>query len=409
MRGEFEVAMRSPGLAALSGCAGTFIAIVTIFRYMLATEDDDSTGAIDGLLLIPMMPTLYTGPYILRGFRLLVMYNPRMRKRWATFAREPVLEKAMVISCVLLEVTSWTAALVLGIERVGGEMFTIYIADTLLTIGACVVLFGKLRKTDDIYSMSTELQKVGAVALLALGVGICYFVLVRTRYAILVWMMVRFHACIWITNIQPLRAMLRRKAENTTREVGFVGLVSSVFPYLPSKSQPSSKVAVDTWSSAGNLRSKQPTSFVSENAGVLHQVMHVPPLLEAFTTFCTKALCSESLMFLLDVEAFSAGLEDAAADSAAGYERCVEIVDKYIREGSPFEVNIEDKTRNEILRATDRKVFMELTLEGKGTLLNKASKEIDKMLADNLYSKFRASAEYKNIEDRLVALEELGG
>lgn len=48
-------------------------------------------------------------------------------------------------------------------------MFVIYIADTLLTIGACVVLFGKLRKTDDIYSMSTELQKVGGVALLALG------------------------------------------------------------------------------------------------------------------------------------------------------------------------------------------------------------------------------------------------
>ena len=47
--------------------------------------------------------------------------------------------------------------------------FVIYVADTLLTIGACLVLYGKLRKTDDIYRMSTELQRVGAVALLALG------------------------------------------------------------------------------------------------------------------------------------------------------------------------------------------------------------------------------------------------
>lgn len=48
-------------------------------------------------------------------------------------------------------------------------MFLVYIADTLLTVGACVVLYGKLRKTDDIYNMSTEIQRVGAVALLALG------------------------------------------------------------------------------------------------------------------------------------------------------------------------------------------------------------------------------------------------
>lgn len=48
-------------------------------------------------------------------------------------------------------------------------MFVVYVADTLLTIGACIVLYGKLRKTDDIYKMSTELQTVGALALLALG------------------------------------------------------------------------------------------------------------------------------------------------------------------------------------------------------------------------------------------------
>ena len=71
----------------------------------------------------------------------------------------------------------------------------------------------------------------------------------------------------------------------------------------------------------------------------------------------------QSLMFLLDAEEFSAVLEQAApTDSAAAYDRYVEIVDKYCRESSPFEVNIECKTRTEILRATDRKVFVEITL-----------------------------------------------
>lgn len=84
---------------------------------MLASEDDDSTGELDGIFLIPMMPTLYTGPYVLRGFRLLVMYNPSMRKRWAAFAREHVLERAMVISCLVLQVVAWTAVLVVGLER----------------------------------------------------------------------------------------------------------------------------------------------------------------------------------------------------------------------------------------------------------------------------------------------------
>ena len=53
--------------------------------------------------------------------------------------------------------------------RAADQSFHVYIADTLLTIGACPVLFWKLRNTEDIFNMSTEIQRVGAVALLALG------------------------------------------------------------------------------------------------------------------------------------------------------------------------------------------------------------------------------------------------
>lgn len=41
--------------------------------------------------------------------------------------------------------------------------------DTLLVLGAAFALYGKLRRTDDIYNMSREIQLVGTLALLATG------------------------------------------------------------------------------------------------------------------------------------------------------------------------------------------------------------------------------------------------
>lgn len=111
---------RSPGLAALSGCSAIFVSLVTVFRYMTSGEDD-GTGQVDGLILVPMIPTLYTGPYILRGFRLLVMYNPPMRRRWGALVKELGLVRAMVVCFVVLELINWTAVLFVGIERSGSH------------------------------------------------------------------------------------------------------------------------------------------------------------------------------------------------------------------------------------------------------------------------------------------------
>ena len=92
-------------------------------------------------------------------------------------------------------------------------------------------------------------------------------------------------------------------------------------------------------------------------------VADAPPRGADFETLPTLLLgVLQSLMFLLDADAFSATFEEAPTDSAAGYDRYVEIVNNYVRERSPFEVNIESKTRNAILRATDRKTFIEVTL-----------------------------------------------
>lgn len=72
-------------------------------------------------------------------------------------------------------------------------------------------------------------------------------------------------------------------------------------------------------------------------------------------------------MFLLAAEDFRKFFEEApaanaAANAATAYKRFVTIVDEYIREHSPYEVNIESKTKGKIIRTTDRRIFDELML-----------------------------------------------
>ena len=48
-------------------------------------------------------------------------------------------------------------------------IFGVIVLDMLLTVGICSVLVGKLRKVNDIFCVSAEVQKVGAFALVVLG------------------------------------------------------------------------------------------------------------------------------------------------------------------------------------------------------------------------------------------------
>lgn len=81
-------------------------------------------------------------------------------------------------------------------------------------------------------------------------------------------------------------------------------------------------------------------------------------------------------MFLRDAEKFAASLHVAPTAGAAADEKeepqfseFVQIVDKYIRDGAPFEVNIDSKTKIEVLRMTDRGVFNNQTRVGTRTFV----------------------------------------
>lgn len=94
---------------------------------------------------------------------------------------------------------------------------------------------------------------------------------------------------------------------------------------------------------------------------------------------CLFARCSSSheqkhigrkkmLMFLRDVEEFSTSLYTASTSRAASrakkgrnFAEFVVILNTYIKDGSPFEIEIETETKNDILKMADREAFDKLT------------------------------------------------
>ncbi|CAM9902391.1 unnamed protein product [Ectocarpus sp. 12 AP-2014] len=142
---------------------------MSVFRFILEDEDYSSTWGLD-LYLAPMLLTTYTGVYGMRGFRLLVMYNPAMRVRFGKFVKESWMVRTSLVSFAVLEIIIWSAAGIVGINRVHAYVtLVVVLSDILLTVGASLALFGKLRKTKDIFDMSLEIQKVGVFAMAALG------------------------------------------------------------------------------------------------------------------------------------------------------------------------------------------------------------------------------------------------
>ncbi|CAM9339975.1 unnamed protein product [Ectocarpus sp. 6 AP-2014] len=83
-----------------------------------------------------------------------------------------------------------------------------------------------------------------------------------------------------------------------------MGFSPSLFPYIPWTKHGSSKVAVE----AGNSFTLPAQSHSSVGETVLHLIIQLLPLFQAFEEYCRNALCSESLMFLVDANEFNCSL-----------------------------------------------------------------------------------------------------
>ncbi|CAN0469339.1 unnamed protein product, partial [Ectocarpus sp. 12 AP-2014] len=153
-------------------------------------------------------------------------------------------------------------------------------------------------------------------------------------------------------------------------------------------------------------------SYVNSNR--LAGIMNYLPLREAFGEFCQKSLCSESFQFLLDASEFrgvivegpvegdangSAEEENEAPTHTSRSGDVATIVNEYIKDGAPSEINIGSDTKHDIMELAKVEAFASLDQDARLLIFVKAEREIRRILEDNLMARFLASTQYKRAVD----------
>jgi len=72
---------------------------------------------VSAVVLHPLALTCFTGAYGMRGLRLVILYDAKVRERWGKFARDRTMAKSLVMMFVVIEAILWVASLVVGVDR----------------------------------------------------------------------------------------------------------------------------------------------------------------------------------------------------------------------------------------------------------------------------------------------------
>ncbi|CAM9482538.1 unnamed protein product [Ectocarpus sp. 12 AP-2014] len=389
---------RSPLLATTSGLVGVVLGAFAVAR-LIMIPDQVVVLSISLMIFVPLMELGFLGPYVIRGIRLLVMYNPATRTHWGRFFNnELAVVKILLVAFGIVEVIAWSAVLLFGLETVANVMMGGLVLDLFFTVGATFALFGKLRLIEDIFDVSLEIRRVGTLVFLTLAMSlfVAWIPIKVQPYYYILLTVTRFHAAVWITNIQPIRASIPPRRRRNNHNNG--GIIASLLPYIPWR-EDASIVAVDAvgrraLSRGASLRDFNCSAKLDD---ALEQILFFTPLLEAFEVFCQKALCIESLMFLKAVIGFRASVHASTANADDNFALLTDIVHKHVQSGSLFEVNIDSKTKSNILVKTTWETFIQLPQDDVAQILDNAAREVGKMLKENLYNRFRDTDQFKQI------------
>lgn len=98
-------------LAVTSGVIGILISGPEIIGKTLTY---DMTAGAEMLLCVPIMLS-FTAAYILRGLRLLIMFNPRSRQRWGSFLSERNFIPIVLAIFLVLQIVVWSFTPAYGI------------------------------------------------------------------------------------------------------------------------------------------------------------------------------------------------------------------------------------------------------------------------------------------------------
>lgn len=74
-------------------------------------------GSAPEIVVLPLSATGFTAVYGLRGLRLVIMYDGKMRRRWGGVPDEVALAKYVLVGFLAIEVIAWSASLEYGVSR----------------------------------------------------------------------------------------------------------------------------------------------------------------------------------------------------------------------------------------------------------------------------------------------------
>ncbi|CAN0312324.1 unnamed protein product, partial [Ectocarpus sp. 8 AP-2014] len=178
-------------------------------------------------------------------------------------------------------------------------------------------------------------------------------------------------------NIRPIQEVLRLAGRNSIPKGVQILLALSSRRRRGSSSTIGGEAVISDVTQNPSQHGRE--SYVDSNR--LAGIMNYLPLREAFGEFCQKSLCSERRR------------------GEGGTNTHEAMVNEYIKDGAPSEINISSTTKHDIMELAKIEAFASLDQDARKLIFVKAEREIRSMLEDNLMAKFLASTQYKRAVD----------
>ncbi|CAB1099917.1 unnamed protein product [Ectocarpus sp. CCAP 1310/34] len=408
LRKNFFIVLRSPILACTSGLGITVRYIVTIYGLVLGRNLE--------ILNLIGFPALLIAEIavILTALRLFVMYYPSTRAKYGRVTREKPWACGLAATYLLVEMVVWLAAAMQGTKRVAVVMTNLAPLSAFVTLMAVVCLGRQLKRIHDLSNMGRDIRLVGIILLICLPVFTAIRVLwgsiLAFKYFFVIFITISHPPIVWILNIRPIQEVLHHAPRNSIPKGVQVLLALSSRRRGGITSTIVGEAVTPDVSQNPSRHSRE--SYVESNR--LAGIMNYLPLREAFGEFCQKSLCSESFQFLLDASEFrgvivegpvdgdangSAEEENEAPTHTSGLGDVATMVNEYIKDGAPSEINIGSDTKRDIMELAKVEAFASLDQDARLLIFVQAEREIRRILEDNLMARFLASAQYKRAVD----------
>ncbi|CAM9627564.1 unnamed protein product [Chrysoparadoxa australica] len=372
-RTELMIKARKPALVMLSIGFIMVVQVGIFVQWILEVERGK------GPCLLPLIIT-YTGggnscmPTLLRAIHITIMTNSTLRKKYSWMLRDKFIWGALasllatgVLLIVILGLTS--ARYRPGYEGtcVLFQEWPLLMAVMATYIPIAIILIKQLGKVKDLLRMAEELT----IVIVWVGILSCLYL----SYLIItdVWHLPR-------NSLIHLISLLTSTG---------VSLFTLVLPFA-GRNKPGIIPIQDDHGEYEKLFSSS------------RDICKIPTMAPILRDVVDKALCFESLDFVVAAEGFKA---DSFTSIEAQHSALVHVIDTFIKEGSTYEVNISSKSRALVLPFRSLEAYQALPEDERRLVLEPQCKEIAHMLDDNLLHRFYKHPDFLQAAKTLQDME----